>query len=247
MPDERSRHWCLFTSAGDKNALRLWVAPDRPWDLVVAYYGDDEHEFSEISRVSDFAYRMKGGLYQNLKKLVEQRPGFFDRYSHVWACDDDIRMSAAQIDTAFAITEFFDFWVAQPAFLPEGKISHPITAYAGPEWDYRIVNHVELGVAIFRRDRLMEFLAVFDGSLTGWGIDYWYMNLFNANEFGRFAVIDKVQVINPHDEQRGGREIDRLQAPALRQAAWFEVKAKYGLVEHPGKIFAYCKLAPGWE
>ena len=103
--------------------------------LVVAYYGDNNREFSEISKVSSHAFRTKGGKFQNLKKLVEQNPQFFDQYSHVWVCDDDIRMSAAQIDEAFAISEFFEFWVAQPALLPEGKISHPVTRYAGPQWD----------------------------------------------------------------------------------------------------------------
>ena len=51
-----------------------------------------------------------------------QNPRCLDQYSHVWICDDDIRMSAAQINEAFAIAEFFKFCVAQPSFLQEGKI-----------------------------------------------------------------------------------------------------------------------------
>ena len=99
-------------------------------------------------------------------------------------------------------------------------------------------------MGIFRRDKLAQFLAIYDGSLmTGWGIDYWYMNFFNANEFGRFAIIDKVPVINPHDEEKGGREIDRLQPLELSETAFIEVKARYGLVVYPGKVFAYCKIA----
>jgi chitin disaccharide deacetylase len=243
MPTEQQRRWCLFTSAGDKNAIRLWLKGDTPrrWDLVVAYYGNDDHEFSEISKSSSYAFHTKGAKFQNLKKLVVQNPRFFDQYSYVWVCDDDIRMSAAQIDEAFAITEFFEFWVAQPAL--QGKIAHPITSYAGPQCDYRIVNFVEVGVAIFRRDKLAEFLTVYDGSLVGWGIDYWYMNFFKANEFGRFAIIDKVQVINPHDEEKGGREIDRLQPSSLRKAAWIDAMAKHGIVELPMRAFAYCRIA----
>ena len=34
----------------------------------------------------------------------------------------------------------------------------------------------------FQRDKLMEFLAAYDGSLTGWGIDWWYGNFFKADE-----------------------------------------------------------------
>lgn len=151
-------------------------------------------------------------------------------------------MQAAQIDDVFAITERCKFWVAQPAFRAEGRNSHWITRSTWPECDYRIVNFVELGVAIFRQDKLMEFLTVYDGSLVGYGIDYWYMNLFKANEFRRFAIIDKVQVINPHDEDKGGREIDRLQPESLRRATWLAVKDKVGLVEFPHEVFYYCRI-----
>ena len=254
---EKQNRWCIFTSAGDHNAIRLWVESGAPrrWDLVVAYYGGNDHEFSQISMMSSYSFRAKGGKFQILKKFVAQNPRFFDQYSYVWVCDDDIRMSTPQIDEAFAITEFFKFWVAQPSFLPEGKISHPITRYAGPQCDYKIVNFIEENVPIFRRDKLAEFLRAYDGSLAGWGIDHWYLNVFRANELGRvtnffrkdrlarFAIIDKVQVINPRDEEKGGREIDRLQPLPLRKAAWREAKAKYGLVDIRPAAFAHCKIS----
>ena len=91
--------------------------------------------------------------------------------------------------------------------------------------------------------------------MTGYGIEYWYIDLFKAhelghlknfqaNELGRFAIIDRVQVINPHDEEKGGREIDRLQPSSLREAAWIEAMAKHGIAEFPMRVFAYCKIAP---
>ena len=182
-------------------------------------------------------------------------PRCLDQYSHVWVCDDDIRMSVGQINEAFAIAEFFKFWVAQPSFLQEGKISHEITRYAGPQCDYRIVNFIEENVPIFSRVKLMEFLRAYDGSLTGWGIDHWYMNLFGAHKLGRvtnlfrknrmglFAIINKIAVINPLDEEKGGNELDRLQSLPLRLAAWREAKTKYGLVEIHPKVFADCKIS----
>ena len=207
---EQQKRWCIFTSAGDHNAIRLWLQGDVPrrWDLIVAYYGDNDHEFAEINKISSNAFRAKGGKFQILKKLMAQSPRCLDQYSHVWVCDDDIQMSAAQIHEAFAIAEFFKFGVAQPSFLLEGKISHLITRYAGPQCDYRIVNFIEENVPIFSRVKLIEFLTAYDGSLTGWGIDYWYLNLFGANKLGRitslfgksgmgrFAIIDRVTVIN---------------------------------------------------
>jgi hypothetical protein len=246
MSSDQHRRWCLFTSAGDRNSIHLWFGNNAPrrWDLVVAYYGDDDRTFSDLSKLSSYAFRSKGSKFQNLKKLLVQDSRFFDRYSHVWVCDDDIIMSAAQINEAFVITETLGFWVAQPACRPEGKNTHWITVSAQPQWDYRIVNYVEVQMPIFRRDKLAEFLAVYDGSLTGWGIEHWFAHLFGADEFGRFAIIDKVQVMNPHDEMKGGSEIDRLQTAQLRRAAWHEVREKYELVEYPDRVIAYCKFAP---
>ena len=245
--NDEQRRWCLFTSAGDKNAIRLWLAGDTPrrWDLVAAYYGDDDDEFATISELCSYAFRTKGGKFQNLKKLITEHPQFFDRYSHVWVCDDDIVMSRPQINEAFDITERLGFWVAQPADRREGRNSHWITCFAGPSWDYRIVNFVEVRMPIFRRDKLIEFLAVYDGSLVGAGIEYWFANLFKADEFGRFAIIDKVQVINPRTRDKGESEIDRLQAWHLRYASMLKAAKKYGFAEdRPHKVFAYCKLAP---
>src|SRR5262249_40120740 len=152
------------------------------------YYGSDNAEFSKLRKLSNYAFRTQGGKFQNLKRFVTQKPRFFDQYSHVWICDDDIQMSPGQINEAFAIADFYSFWIAQPAFHPDGKNSHSITLH-NPDYDYRVVNFIECGVPIFRRDKLAEFLNTYDGSLTGWGIDYWYSNLFRPRMWERFASL----------------------------------------------------------
>jgi hypothetical protein len=43
---------------------------------------------------------------------------------------------------------------------------------------------------------------------------------------------------------KGGSEIGRLQPAWRREAAWHEIREKYGLVEYPDKVLAYCKFAP---
>jgi hypothetical protein len=249
MSIDPQRRWCVFTSAGDRNVIHRWLEGNTPrrWNLVAAYYGETDHTFLEINKVCTYAFRTKGSKFQNLRKLTLEVPKFFDQYSHVWVCDDDTPISSAQINEAFELAETLGFWVAQPAMRAEGKNGHWITCFAGPQWDYRIVNFVELSLPIFRRDKLIEFLSVYDGSLTGWGIDHWYANLFQANDFGRFAVFDKIQVLNPRDEDKGGNEMGRFQSAALREADWHVVREKFGLVEYPHKVFAYCRLAPERE
>ena len=245
-PTDRDRRWCLFTSAGDKNNIHLWLRDkvSRKWDLVIAYYGDSDQTFSKLSKICFYAFRTKGSKFQNLKKLVSEKPRFFDQYSLVWVCDDDIVMSAPQINEAFELTETLGFWVAQPALLPGGRNSHWITCCTGRQWDYRIVNFVEVMMPIFRRDKLIEFLGVYDGSLTGWGIEWWYANFLQADSFGRFGILDRVKVFNPRPEMKGGSEIDWLRPASLREADWNNVREKYRLIQYPHKVFAYCKLSP---
>lgn len=95
---------------------------------------------------------------------------------------------------------------------------------------------------IFRRDKLDAFLEIYDGSLSAWGIDHWYGNVFRADEFARFAIIDKVRVRNPYDKEKGGRETEMLQPTPQRSAAWEALRKKRGLVEFPHRVFAAGKL-----
>ena len=83
MPIEQDRRWCIFTSAGDKHAIYSWLdgATHRRWNLVTAYYGDNDLEFSKIRKLSSYAFKTKGSKFQNLKKLVEENPRYFEQYS----------------------------------------------------------------------------------------------------------------------------------------------------------------------
>jgi hypothetical protein len=95
MPNA-ARRWCLFTSAGDRNAIRRWLGGGAPrrWDLVVAYYGDSENEYAEISRPASYAFRQKGRRCQN----------FLRERKHVCAVGHELRLAHANDrDRIFAI------------------------------------------------------------------------------------------------------------------------------------------------
>lgn len=224
--------FCVFTSAGDRHSIDGWLSPGPRgnWDLITAYYGDDEREFARLSAASVYAFRNKGSKFQNLKRALSLEPNLLDRYDYVWVCDDDIVMTSDQICTMFRTAEQFGFWVCQPAFSDLGKISHDFTRRQTPD-GIRIVNFVEVTCPLFQRAKLAAFMDVYDGSLVGWGIDFWFSILLNARGNARFAVVDSVLVINRRDEEKPGkfREIDRLQAPGDRQASWHAVRDRLGL------------------
>ena len=124
--------------------------------------------------------------------------------------------------------------MCQPAFDQSGRVSHKITAWRGSNYSYRIVNFVEMTCPVFRSDKLFAFLKEYDGELVGWGIDWWYSSFLSGPHSKKFAVIDDVVVLNPHDHQRrgGAREITKLQPNHIREAMWKRKSQEKNIAEY---------------
>lgn len=231
--DGMFRKNCIFTSAGNKNNIAEWLSgSDRSWDLISVFYGDDVSVQEQVKKNSDIFFARKGGKFQNLFSLYTDFPSILDQYDRVWVIDDDIKISPSQIETMFKISEDWDFWVCQPSFNSTGKVSHAVTQHQ-PTSFLRIVDFVEVNCPLFRKDKLIRFLSEYDGSLVGWGIDYWYGHVLESKKRNHFAVIDVVSVINPLDESKGGaREIDILQPQQQRSQHSDEVLSKLSIEAH---------------
>ena len=111
-----------------------------------------------------------------------------------------------------------------------GKWSHKITR--AQLFSYlRYVNFVEVTCPLFRTDRLVEFLAIYDPVLVGWGIDHWFMQTLVSDRKRKAAIVDAVVVTNPFDEVKGGREIHTLQVDRIRHAAWKKIQRTRNVCE----------------
>ncbi|MEO3473816.1 hypothetical protein AAFN86_18255 [Roseomonas sp. CAU 1739] len=244
------RH-CVFTSAGDRNAVRHWLPPggDRTFDLLVAFYGDDDTRFAELREVATRAWRIKGGKMQNLHALVQAGEIDLSAYSHVWVPDDDVQIDPADIPRLFALAAAYDLWVSQPAFVAASRVSWPVTRVAETRNQIRLTSFVEVTCPLFRRDKLETFLAAYDGSLVGWGIDWWFAHELGAAWSGRFAVMDAITACNPQTGTKPGRfrEIDRLQPPEERRAAWIALREARGIRMAKAETLATLPLPPGWR
>jgi hypothetical protein len=60
------RRYLVFTSAGDRTNLRMWLAEDRRFDLWITYYGDDPNT---LEGYGDYWVCRKGSKFQNLRVL----------------------------------------------------------------------------------------------------------------------------------------------------------------------------------
>ena len=245
------RRNCVFTSAGDRNVVAGWLDPSRrrDFDLLVAFYGDDDARFAELQSVADRVWRIRGGKMQNLWALVRSGEIDLRAYDRIWVPDDDLILDPADVPRLFDLAERYDFWVCQPAFDPVGRISWPVTKVAENRNQVRLTDSVEITCPLFRGDKLRAFLDVYDGGLVGWGIDHWFGHEFGATWSGRFAVLDAIVVRNPRTAAKEGRfrEIERLQPQQERAAAWAAVAAERGIRAAPGATLAVLPLPPGWR
>ncbi len=161
--------------------------------------------------------------------------------------DDDVRIGARGISRLFEIRSERDLWVLQPAFSPLGKFSWPITR-ARPSSLLRFTSYVDVTCPLFRRDKLDQFMKVYDPVLAGYGIDWWFLEVLGPALEGKVAVVDEVPCVNPFHvfKGRGAREIDRLEPARARVAAWKEIKARYGITSDDRGCVEYSSVDRPW-
>jgi len=216
----------VFTSAGDRSNLRLWLQGRWNFDLWVCYYGDRSGTYQDVA---DRYTARKGSKFQNIHHLYMEDPSVFHSYEAVMVMDDDVVISGKAISRLFDLRNERDLWLLQPAFRSRGKISHEITR-VNPRTLLRFTNFVEMTCPLFRMDKFEKFMRAYDPELVGWGMDWWFTEVLGDDVAGKIAVVDGVLCTNPFDQFRGGtREIDRLQNSPDRLRGWEQTKVKYGL------------------
>ena len=81
-------------------------------------------------------------------------------------------------------------------------------------------------------------MKYYDPILIGWGIDYLYIWCLGKDVQNKYALIDYISCINPHDNTKNGvRELQILKGCNDRSKQWnmFKQKYKNGSIK-PGKL-----------
>ena len=212
----------LFTSAGPDADLSRWLAPERSFDVWVAYRGQGEPAWRhEVDRFE----RSGAAKFPAFKHVHAGATDLLRGYDAVFLLDDDIVISAAEIERLFAIRDRFDLWILQPSFSRTSKISHAITLQDG-SGKIRFTNFVEVGVPLFERSRLDDFMAVYDPALIGYGVDWWYLDHLGPDLSRRVAIVDDVACVNP---LRTSGTIDECQSRPDRVRTFLEMKARHAI------------------
>lgn len=223
----------VFVSAGDRHLLHPSLNAGPHFDLVIYFYGESARVRAGLAARATSLVDRKGGKFQNLLAAYRQDPSAFGSYDAVLVMDDDLGLSERAVTRLFDVREEYGLWVAQPAFDRWHRVSFPYSR-SSPRTKLRWTNFVEMSAPVFRRDKLQCFLDTYDGSLYGWGVDYWYMNVLGTDWQRRYAVIDEVTCSNPLQRGPGGpgREIDRLASTEERRGSWEETMARHHLSQY---------------
>lgn len=227
----------IFVSAGDRETFASYALDHLTecFDIAIFYYGRSAARKSRLKEAATFFSIGMGTKFNSLKKLIALSPGMLEPYETVWMCDDDLVPLAGEIRTVPEALRAFSLSVVSPAHAASGKISHDIMLPDPGDHALRCSNFVEMTCPLFRTDALAGFMRQYDGSLAGWGVDWWYLNYLDADKKPVAGVIDDVVFYNPFDrEKRGGRrEIDRYMSTPGRRRQWGRAKRKYGFQEWP--------------
>jgi len=233
VPQQRD---VVFVSAGDHHRLHEDWGRTRNFDVIIAWYGSDEAIAHQLRGMADAFFEITGGKFQNLHGLWNQEEVSLESYDSVFVADDDVHLSAKTIASLFERRRFFDAWILTPAHLRTGRVWYRTLAYR-PHWSHHFTNFIEENTPVFETAALLRFLREFDGSIAGWGVDHWYMNVLGPDEPDRYVVDHSVRFMNPKS-RAGGREIDLIGNMTDLRSKWTRIRDARGLTDIEPVIFS---------
>lgn len=236
------RRDAVFVSAGDHHRLHEDLGGTRDFDVIVAWYGSDETVARQLRGMADAFFEIEGGKFQNLHRLWGQGKISLESYESVFVADDDVDLSATTIASLFERRRIFDAWILTPAHMRTGRVSYRSLAYR-PHWSHHFTNFIEENTPVFQSAALLRFLREFDGSVAGWGVDHWYMNVLGPHERTKYVVDHSVRFLNPKSRV-GGREIALIGNMKDLRTKWIQVRADKGLRDVEPVIFTRVLASP---
>ena len=231
----------LFTSAGDNTEFyKHWLDKNREYDVWCVYYGNNDENYNKYEQLVDKIWRHKGSKFQNFYYIYNNYKELLNKYDNFFLLDDDIIINTDNINELFKISKKYNLWICQPAFTVDSKISYPYFNKVNVNNYLRYVNYVEVGVPLFSKYALFEYMKWYDPILIGWGVDYFYIWVLGTNKTDKYAIIDSIQCINPHDNQKQNktREHNNIKNYDKEFDYWIQIKEKYKIPDLEYKVFS---------
>ena len=180
----------VVVRAGQNSLHPAWLNGEqgRNWELAVSLYVLDAR-FEHPRDVLVVARR--GGKWDGLYEFFANSD-ILGRYDYVWLPDDDIEASTSAINAIFDDMPRYDLDLAQPSLTRNSYFSH-FAMMSCPGYLIRYTNFIETMAPCLKSNLLKTILADFQGSMSGFGLDYIWCRLSPDNRF-KAAILDHIAV-----------------------------------------------------
>ncbi|MPR12562.1 DUF707 domain-containing protein [Microvirga tunisiensis] len=192
MSIKSRRRFLVVGRVGDKSLHDNWIAEgssERSWDLQLNAYG---HDLSRIQNGDLPLVVDRGTKWDSIFRYFSSNPELLDLYEYVMLPDDDVIMSADDINRVFEIVVEHDLTIAQPSLSLDSYISYPILLQS-KQFRLRYTNFIESMACCIKSSYLRQILPIFERHFTGWGTDLIWALLMKDPTFCA-AVIDEVSM-----------------------------------------------------
>jgi hypothetical protein len=234
----------IFTSAGDNTQFyNHWLGENKNYDVWCVYYGKNDENYNMYEKVVDKIWKRKGSKFQNFHHIYTNYKDLLDNYDRFFIVDDDIVINTDDINKLFNISIQYDLWLCQPSYTSDSKISWKDTEHQ-PGNLLRYTNFTEVGTTVFSKYSINKFMEYYDPILIGWGIDLFYIWVLGEDKKDKYAIIDSIQCINPHDANKVVkiREHTNIENHNNEASYWGQIKNKYNIPEFTFKTYSTIKL-----
>ncbi|NVO57713.1 hypothetical protein HW561_18095 [Rhodobacteraceae bacterium B1Z28] len=180
----------VVVRAGSKSLHHRWQEigyEDRNYDLLVSYFSDDAYA-RFVPEPGVEAVLVKGGKWDGLFGTLSDRD--LSQYDYFWLPDDDLDISASDVNALFESMLVYGLRIAQPSLTLDSYFSHFVFSQC-PGFVLRYTNYIEIMAPCMHRDILMKALPLFRGTMSGYGLDYIWCRWAEAGAF-RTAILDEI-------------------------------------------------------
>ena len=180
----------VVVRAGGKSLHHRWqeiAHENRNYDLLISFFSDEAYtEFSPEPGVE--AVLDKGGKWDGLFRTLSDRD--LSQYDYFWLPDDDLDISAHDVNALFDAMRFYGLRIAQPSLSPDSYFSHFVFSQC-PGFVLRYTNYIEIMAPCLHREILTKALPLFQSTMSGYGLDYIWCRWAEAGAF-RAAILDEI-------------------------------------------------------
>jgi len=177
----------VFVQTDGRHPSQLHDA-SRNYDLLLNFYLAP----NTPPAPAEYVVVQSGTKVTAIDKLLAERPDILTQYDYVLFLDDDILLSARDIDRLFAIMRDQKLDLAQPSLTKDSYGSFPALYRKENSPGFRRVNYVEIMAPAFSRRALIANKDSFSKSISGFSVDA-LIGAQTSRLFGQtVAVIDAV-------------------------------------------------------